>query len=58
MKQSEFVRWLADRGATFENRTRHLRVFYRDKMPHLPRHPGKELKTGLVEAVKRQLGLK
>lgn len=58
MKQSEFVKWPKDQGATFEDRTNHLRVFCNGETSHLPRHPAKELKTGLVEGVKKQLKLK
>jgi mRNA interferase HicA len=57
VKQSEFVRWLASKGATFKDGTRHMKVYLDGKQSHLPRHPSKELKTGLIEAVKRQLGL-
>lgn len=58
MKQSEFVRWLKSHGATFENGTNHTKVTLNGKLSYLPRHPSKELKTGLVEGVKKQLGLK
>ncbi|PHV07188.1 mRNA interferase [Janthinobacterium sp. BJB412] len=58
MKQSEFVRWLARQGATFENGAKHLKVFLNGEMSHLPRHPAKELKAPLVTAVKKQLKLK
>ena len=58
MKQSEFVKWLKERGATFEERKNHLRVYYNGEMSHIPRHPAKELKTGMVEGVKKQLKLK
>jgi len=58
VKQSEFVRWLKLRGATFMEGTNHLKVYLNGKQSHLPRHPSKELKTGLVEAVKKQLNLK
>lgn len=58
MKQSEFVRWLADQGATFEQGSKHLKVAINGKQTTLPRHPAAELKTGLVEGVKKQLGLK
>lgn len=58
MKQSEFVRWLKDQGATFKDGTNHLKVYLNGKQSHLPRHPSKELKTGLVEGVKKQLKLK
>ncbi|MES3020125.1 MAG: type II toxin-antitoxin system HicA family toxin [Pseudomonadota bacterium] len=52
MKQSEFLRWLKLRGATFEDGTNHLKVYLNGRQSTLPRHGAKELKTGLVEAVK------
>lgn len=58
MKQSEFVRWLAEQGATFRDGSKHLKVFLNGKQSHLPRHPSAELKKGLIEGVKKQLGLK
>ena len=58
MKQSEFVKWLRGQGATFANGTKHLKIFLNGKESHLPRHPSTELKTGLVEGIKKQLGLK
>lgn len=58
MKQSEFVRWLKQNGATFKDGTNHLKVYLNGKQSTLPRHPSKELKTGLVEGVKKQLNLK
>ena len=58
MKQSEFVRWLTAQGAIFKDGKKHLKVYLNGKQTHLPRHPSTELKTGLVEGVKKQLGLK
>ncbi|WP_348695855.1 type II toxin-antitoxin system HicA family toxin [Duganella fentianensis] len=58
MKQSEFVRWLKQRGATFEDGRNHTKVRLNGKTSFLPRHPAKELNTGLVEAIKKQLALK
>lgn len=58
MKQSEFVRWLSQQGATFKDGTNHLKVYLNGQQTILPRHPAKELKTGLVEGVKKQLKLK
>lgn len=58
MKQSEFVRWLKQFGATFEEGANHTKVKLNGKTSYLPRHPSKELKTGLVEGVKKQLDLK
>ena len=58
MKQSEFVRWLSQQGATFKDGTNHTKVYLNGKQTILPRHPAKELKKGLVEGVKKQLDLK
>jgi mRNA interferase HicA len=58
MKSAEFKRWLADQGATFKpGKGSHLKVRLNGKASILPMH-GKELKIGLVEAIKKQLGLK
>ena len=58
MKQSEFVRWLRQQGATFTQGSNHLIVHLNGEKQLLPRHPSKELKTGLVENVKKKLKLK
>ena len=58
MKQSAFVRWLKQQGAEFKDGTNHLKVYLNGRQTILPRHPVKELKTGLVEGVKKQLNLK
>ena len=58
VKQSEFVRWLKQNGATFEEGTNHTKVRLNGKTSFLPRHPSKELKAGLVEGVKKQHNLK
>lgn len=58
MKQSEFVRWLKKQGATFEEGTKHLKIYLNGKQSHVPRHKTEELKPGLIEGIKKQLGLK
>ena len=58
VKQSEFVKWLKQFGATFEESTNHTKVRLNGKTSFLPRHPSKEMKTGTVEAIKKQLNLK
>lgn len=58
MKQSEFVKWLKKQGATFEDGTRHLKIFLNGRQTILPRHPSKELKKGLIEGIKKQLDIK
>lgn len=58
MKSSEFKRWLAAQGATFEGaKGSHLKVKLNGKISFLPMH-SKDLKTGTVEGIKKQLGLK
>ena len=58
MKSAEFKRWLAKQGATFApGKGGHLKVFLKGHQSVLPMH-STELKTGTVEAIKKQLGLK
>lgn len=58
MKSSEFKRWLAAQGATFTpGKGSHLKVELNGKQSVLPMH-NRELGTGLVAAIKKQLGLK
>jgi mRNA interferase HicA len=58
MKSSEFKRWLSEQGATFKaGKGPHLKVKLNGKQSVLPMH-NKELGTGLVKAIKKQLGLK
>lgn len=57
MKQKEFVRWLAEQGATFKEGSNHLKVYLNGKQTVIPRHSG-DLKTGTVNAIKKQLNLK
>jgi mRNA interferase HicA len=56
----EFKRWLTQQGCTFEpGRGGHLTVRRGDKVSTLPMHgKQKELGTGLVNTIKKQLGLK
>jgi mRNA interferase HicA len=58
MKSSEFKRWLAKQGVTFGSQEgSHLRLYYQGRLSVLPMH-GKDLPKGLVEDIKKQLGLK
>lgn len=57
MKQSEFKRWLIANGVEIRPGTNHDRLYYRGRQSTLPRHPGKEIGTGLRKAIIRQLGL-
>jgi len=58
MKASEFRRYLRQHGCTFEEGKRHTLVRRGKRFATLPRHGAKELGTGLVEAIRKQLGLK
>jgi mRNA interferase HicA len=60
MTCKEFKRWLTDQGCIFEpGKGGHLRVFLDNRASTLPMHGGgHELGKGLVEAIKKQLGLK
>ena len=55
---NQLKRWLSARGCTFEEGTKHVKVFYKDKATLLPRHASRELPTGTVEGIKKALGLK
>ena len=57
MKQSEFRRWLAARGAHFKEGSRHTRVYLGGRQSTLPRHPAHEIGDALRKAIIRQLGL-
>lgn len=58
VKSSEFKRWLIRQGVTFgEQKGSHLKLFFNDKQSILPVH-GKDMPKGLVEDIKKQLGLK
>jgi mRNA interferase HicA len=58
MNSNEFKRWLAKQGATFQpGKGSHLKVFLNGRQSVMPMHTT-ELKTGTVEGIKKQLGLK
>lgn len=58
VKSSEFKRWLAAQGATFlPAKGSHFKVELNGKTSYLPMH-SKDLGTGLVQTIKKQLGLK
>jgi mRNA interferase HicA len=58
VKSSEFKRWLSKQGVTFgKQQGSHLKLFLNGRQSVLPIHP-KELGKGLVQTIKKQLGLK
>lgn len=61
MNSKEFKRWLQKCGCSFiESRGKggHITVKLGDKITVMPMHGQRELPTGTVEAIKKQLGLK
>jgi mRNA interferase HicA len=58
MKSAEFKKWLAAQGAAFKpGKGSHLKVYLNGRQSVLPMHSS-DLKPGLVEGIKKQLGLK
>ena len=62
MNASELRRWLAKQGCTFTNHkggSGHVTVRLGERTSQLPMHGGaKELGTGLVNKIKKDLGLR
>lgn len=59
MKYSEFRRWLLRQGAEFTTgKGSHHKVSLNGKSSVFPYHGAKEIGTGLVEKIKKDLGLK
>jgi mRNA interferase HicA len=62
MNSKEFIKWLAARGTTFENYrggSGHVTALRGDRRSVIPVHGArKELGKGLVEKIKKDLGLK
>lgn len=58
MKSTELKRWLMKQGATFiPAKGSHFRVYLNGRQSVIPMH-AKDIPTGTVEAIKKQLGLK
>jgi mRNA interferase HicA len=58
VKASELRRWLKKQGCTFVEESRHTRIVLCKKISRMPRHPAREIKTGTLEAILKDLGLK
>jgi mRNA interferase HicA len=59
MKYSEFKRWLKQQGAVITpGKGSHHKVTLNRKTTVFPDHGSKEIGTGLVEKIKKDLGLK
>ena len=58
MKSSEFKRWQEKQGAIFtRGKGSHLKVELAGKFSVIPMHKSKEIGTGLVAKIKKDLGL-
>lgn len=61
MKYSEFRKWLEKQGAIFQahrSGSSHFRVTLNGKSTICPFHGAREIGTGLVNKIKKDLGLK
>jgi mRNA interferase HicA len=58
VKASELRRWLKKQGCTFADESRHTRIMLGSKIARMPRHPAKEIKTGTLQAILKDLDLK
>jgi mRNA interferase HicA len=60
MKSSEFKRWLTKQGVTFSSKGKgsHQRVYLNGRVSIFADHPAKEIPTGTLEKIKKDLGLK
>lgn len=61
MSYSEFRKWLRKQGATFESHksgSSHFKVTLNDKWTIFPDHGSKEIGKGLVQKIKKDLGIK
>jgi mRNA interferase HicA len=58
VKASELRRWLKKQGCSFVEESRHTRIVLGAKMSRIPRHPAKEIKTGTLQSIPKDLDLK
>jgi mRNA interferase HicA len=62
MNANQFRRWLKKQGCTFEQHkggSGHVTVYLKGRKTQLPTHGGrKQLGTGLVSKIKKDLGIK
>jgi mRNA interferase HicA len=57
VKASELRRWLRKKGCTFAEESRHTRITLGSKISRMPRHPAKEIKTGTLRSILKDLDL-
>jgi mRNA interferase HicA len=58
VRASELRRWLKKQGCTFVEESRHTRIVLGSKVSRMPRHPTKEIKTGTLQSILKDLDLK
>ena len=58
VKVSELKRWPKKQGCTFVEESRHTRITLGAKISRMPRHPAKVIKSGTLQAILKDLGLK
>ncbi len=58
MTANELKRRLEKEGCRVEQGTKHWIVYYQGRRTTIPRHPGKEVKTGTYYSILKQLGMK
>jgi mRNA interferase HicA len=58
VKASELKRWLKKQGCTFVEESRHTRIVLGSKVSRMPRDPAKDIKTGTVQSILKDLNLK
>jgi mRNA interferase HicA len=57
VKARELRRWLKKQGCLFVEESRHTRIVLGSKVSRMPRHPAKEIKTGTLRSVLKDLDL-
>jgi predicted RNA binding protein YcfA (HicA-like mRNA interferase family) len=53
----ELMRFLAEHGCTFTEGKKHTLAHYKGRFAPIPRHGRRELKTGTVKGILKQLGI-
>jgi len=58
MKIGELKRWLKEQGVIFEEGKRHTMDRLGSRFTPIPRHADRDIKTGTLQSILKQLGLK
>ena len=57
MTASELKRWLRKQGCSLVDESKHTRIVLGGRVSRMPRHPAKEIKTGTLQSILKDLGL-